>query len=209
MEFTIIGHRIGYNGVGALRGQRHIPSKNWPKYFPTGMWRLVSQLVRSVEKESSLSPNTYFSVLTGLMSMHTLWLRQHNRIAEQLSQITDWDAARIFQETRKIVGAQLQVITYNEFLPLILGKETVIIRQKSYIKKQQSKTIINVISAWSSKFRILNFCNIDFHCGLKFGYSDLAIVNGCSKNCGKISCIATRAKPWSVKEIESNEPKFK
>ena len=81
------------------------------------------------------------------MSMHTLWLRQHNRIAEQLSQITDWDAARIFQETRKIVGAQLQVITYNEFLPLILGKETVIIRQKSYIKKQQSKTIINVISA--------------------------------------------------------------
>jgi len=61
----------------------------------------------------------------GLMSMHTLWLRQHNLIAEQLSQITDWDAARIFQETRKIIGAQLQVITYNEFLPLILGKKTI------------------------------------------------------------------------------------
>ena len=57
--------------------------------------------------------------------MHTLWLRQHNRIAEQLSQITDWDAARIFQETRKIVGAQQQVITYDEFLPLILGEQTV------------------------------------------------------------------------------------
>ena len=25
---SIIGHRIDYNGVGALRGQRHIPSKN-------------------------------------------------------------------------------------------------------------------------------------------------------------------------------------
>ena len=24
----IIGHKIDYNGVGALRGQRHIPSKN-------------------------------------------------------------------------------------------------------------------------------------------------------------------------------------
>ena len=76
-----------------------------------------------------------FFVLTALMSMHTLWLRQHNRIAKRLSRITNWNAARIFQETRKIVGAQLQVITYNEFLPLILGKETVIIREKSYIKK--------------------------------------------------------------------------
>ena len=28
----IIGHRIDYNGVGVLRDQRHIPSKNWPKY---------------------------------------------------------------------------------------------------------------------------------------------------------------------------------
>ena len=31
---SIIGHRIDYNGVGALRGQRHIPSKNLPKYPP-------------------------------------------------------------------------------------------------------------------------------------------------------------------------------
>ena len=31
---SIIGHRIDYNGVGAPRGQWHIPSKNLPKYFP-------------------------------------------------------------------------------------------------------------------------------------------------------------------------------
>ena len=98
-----------------------------------------------VEKESRLSPNPYLSVLTGLMSMHTLWLRQHNLIAEQLSRITDWDAARIFQETRKIVGAQLQVITYDEFLPLILGEQTVKICEKSYIKRQQSNKRINII----------------------------------------------------------------
>ena len=30
---AIIGHRIEYNGVGALRGQRHIPSKKQPKYL--------------------------------------------------------------------------------------------------------------------------------------------------------------------------------
>ena len=31
---SIVGHRIAYNGVGVLRGQRHIPSKTWPKYPP-------------------------------------------------------------------------------------------------------------------------------------------------------------------------------
>ena len=31
---SIVGHRIDYNGVGVLRGQRHIPSKTWPKYPP-------------------------------------------------------------------------------------------------------------------------------------------------------------------------------
>ena len=29
---STIGHGIEYNGVGALRGQRHIPSKNLAKY---------------------------------------------------------------------------------------------------------------------------------------------------------------------------------
>ena len=31
---SIIGRRIDYNGVGALRGQRHIPSKIDPEYSP-------------------------------------------------------------------------------------------------------------------------------------------------------------------------------
>ena len=31
---SIIGHRIDYNGVGALRVQRHIPNKNLAKYPP-------------------------------------------------------------------------------------------------------------------------------------------------------------------------------
>ena len=34
---SIIGHRIDCNGVGALRGQRHIPTKYQPKYPASGM----------------------------------------------------------------------------------------------------------------------------------------------------------------------------
>jgi len=33
---SIIGHRIDYNGVRALRGKRHVPSKNLLKYPPGG-----------------------------------------------------------------------------------------------------------------------------------------------------------------------------
>ena len=31
---SITGHKIDYNGAGALRGQRHIPSKTKPKSVP-------------------------------------------------------------------------------------------------------------------------------------------------------------------------------
>lgn len=33
-----------------------------------------------------------------------------------------WDEERIYQETRKIVGGVVQVITYQEFFPILLGK---------------------------------------------------------------------------------------
>ena len=32
---STIGHRVDYNGVGALRGQRHIPSKSLTQVPPT------------------------------------------------------------------------------------------------------------------------------------------------------------------------------
>ncbi|TWT42548.1 peroxidase family protein [Botrimarina hoheduenensis] len=62
---------------------------------------------------------------TGLTAMHTLFVREHNRVAGQLSALhagdTAWDDERLYQSARAIVGAQVQAITYNEFLPALMG----------------------------------------------------------------------------------------
>lgn len=59
----------------------------------------------------------------GLTSMHTLWFREHNRIAAELLKLNPhWDGDTVYHETRKIVGAEIQHITYRHWLPKILGE---------------------------------------------------------------------------------------
>src|SRR5262249_25259225 len=59
-----------------------------------------------------------------LTSLHTLFMREHNRLADAIAAadtahlLTDED---IYQRARAIVGAEIEVITYNEWLPALLG----------------------------------------------------------------------------------------
>jgi hypothetical protein len=76
----------------------------------------------------------------GLISAHTLFVRQHNSIAEDIarrieagdsdilgllehSELEENDF--IYESARKVVSAQIQQITYEEYLPLLIGKNLV------------------------------------------------------------------------------------
>lgn len=55
--------------------------------------------------------------------MHTLWLREHNRVARRLAEINpSWLDETLYQEARRIVIAEIQHITYSEWLPQLVGK---------------------------------------------------------------------------------------
>lgn len=88
----------------------------------------------------------------GLTSMHTLFVREHNRLAEEIAEDdSDLTGEQIYEKARKIVGAQMQVITYNEFLPALLGKKNALSKYKGYDQNVDS-TIFNVFSTAAYRF---------------------------------------------------------
>ncbi|XP_076087977.1 salivary peroxidase/catechol oxidase-like [Mytilus galloprovincialis] len=68
-----------------------------------------------------------FNQQPALMALQTIWMKEHNRIADRLTQLNHgWNDERAYQEARKIIGAMIQHVTYNEYLPHILGNQQMI-----------------------------------------------------------------------------------
>ncbi len=59
----------------------------------------------------------------GLTSMHTLFMREHNFWAEVFRRAQPYlNDDGIYLRARAIVGAEIQIITYRDFLPLLIGR---------------------------------------------------------------------------------------
>ena len=87
----------------------------------------------------------------GLIAMHTLFVREHNRLAAlYAAEHPNWNGEEIFQKARQTVGALMQVITYEEFLPALLGKGA-LSPYKGYDPKRNTR-IANLFSTAAYRF---------------------------------------------------------
>jgi peroxidase len=79
-------------------------------------------LLPTDEKGNFLAGDIRVNEQIGLISMQTLFVREHNRVATGIAaRHPQWSDERVFQQARAFVIGEVQAITYNEFLPALLG----------------------------------------------------------------------------------------
>jgi len=102
-----------------------------------------------------------------LTAMQTLFVRNHNRLAEELQALHPfWSDEQLYQEARKLNIATEEYITYNEFLPAILGPNAL----PSYTGYKA-----NVNASIATEFSTIGF---------RFGHNLLSNTVGRDKNNG-------------------------
>ncbi len=91
--------------------------------FPTGTVPLVNDAHRVPDNELMAAGDVRANENIELTSLHTLFVREHNRWADRLKaanpRLTD---EQLYVRARAMVIAEIQSITYNEWLPAILGQ---------------------------------------------------------------------------------------
>ncbi len=96
----------------------------------TSEGRLLPLNVNGYENAPNADPNFFLAgdvranEQVGLTALHTLFVREHNWVVRWLKrQAPHWTGEQLYQTARAIVGAEMQVITYREFLPQLLGPD--------------------------------------------------------------------------------------
>ncbi|CAK9811196.1 Pxd [Anthophora plagiata] len=100
-------------------GRLRVHKKNSHEFMPIGGIEISSQYINGCYNSGDYRVNTQ----PQLAVIHTVWHREHNRIADKLAELNpDWSDEILYQEARRIVIAEIQHITYKEWLPILLGK---------------------------------------------------------------------------------------
>ncbi|XP_077165967.1 thyroid peroxidase [Paroedura picta] len=74
--------------------------------------------------ECFMAGDSRSSEVISLAALHTLWLREHNRLAKALKELNpQWSSETVYQEARKIVGALHQIITVRDYVPKVIGPD--------------------------------------------------------------------------------------
>ncbi|XP_064487233.1 peroxidasin homolog [Ornithodoros turicata] len=142
------------NNLGLLRVGPSMPSGKYLLPFNDGQPNDCKRDLEGTDVNCFLSGDVRANEQLGLLAMHTLWFREHNRIAETLHIINPhWNGERLYQEARKIVGAEMQHITYEHWLPKILGpRGMAIMRPYKGYDTNVIPSIVNVFATAALRF---------------------------------------------------------
>ncbi|XP_018343646.1 PREDICTED: peroxidase-like isoform X1 [Trachymyrmex septentrionalis] len=100
-------------------GHLRIDVRNNHTYLPRGETELTSQCGENCYNSGDDRVNVH----PQLAAIHTVWHREHNRVVDKLARLNpEWSDEILFQEARRIVIAEIQHITYKEWLPILLGR---------------------------------------------------------------------------------------
>lgn len=123
----------------------------------------------------NLSGDTRAPEQPALAAMHTLFMREHNRMTAELKKHNPhWNDEQLFQQSRRIVSAINQHITYNEWLPRVLGWNAINLYDLNlipegyydglfiYMHLLASKHIFNILSYLLKLFLFFFYYFIEF-----------------------------------------------
>nr|XP_039255236.1 lactoperoxidase-like [Styela clava] len=114
----LVGNYIGEGGEAGLPFQSQVH-----RDFAARM-RCEVVVHKPNDKPCMLAGDTRANENTGLSAHHVVFLRLHNKIIEELSEINPhWDKNTLIQETKAILASVLQLITFKEFLPVVIGEK--------------------------------------------------------------------------------------
>ena len=100
------------------------------------MYSTVTGL-KGPDKESLVGGDPRATVQPGLTSLYSLFLNEHNRVAQGLKAVdSSLDDEDLYQRARIIVTAELQNIVYKEFLPAVVGPEMI---ERFYSEEEDTK----------------------------------------------------------------------
>jgi hypothetical protein len=92
-------------------------------YFPTGTLPMANDANIVAQSQLFAAGDVRANENIELTAMQTLFVREHNRIAGQLAKDhPSWNDEQLYQEARRLVIGELQMITYDEWLPALLGR---------------------------------------------------------------------------------------
>ncbi|KMQ90863.1 peroxidase-like isoform x5 protein [Lasius niger] len=100
-------------------GRLRVYVQNNHAYLPRGDAEFTSQCGENCYN----SGDDRVNIEPQLAVIHTIWHREHNRIADKLAKLNpNWSDEILYQEARRIVIAEIQHVTYKEWLPIVLGR---------------------------------------------------------------------------------------